>query len=78
MAHAMSGGPDPANQDLLWQTLRSYIGMWGEQVDVHTPRIAELMVELGPLLTPEVWRACVRAAVDTDADDEVVASQARR
>jgi hypothetical protein len=78
LAHALSGGPDQAKQDLLWQTLRSYIGMWGEQVDVHTPRIAELVVELDPLLTPDVWRACVRAALDTDADDEVVASQARR
>lgn len=77
LAHALSGGPDQAKQDLLWQTLRSYIGMWGEQVDVHTPRIAELVVELDPLLTPDVWRACVRAALDT-ADDEVVASQARR
>nr|WP_324608949.1 DUF2397 domain-containing protein [Actinokineospora spheciospongiae] len=78
LAHALSGGPDPAKQDLLWQTLRSYTGMWGEQVDVHTPRIAELVLELDPLLTPDVWRACVRAAVDTDTDDEVVAAQARR
>jgi hypothetical protein len=50
--------------------------MRGEQVDAHTPRVAELVVELDPLLTPDVWRACVRAALDTDADDEVVASQA--
>ncbi|QUQ64572.1 hypothetical protein JJ691_22920 [Kutzneria sp. CA-103260] len=78
LAHALSGGPDPAKQNLLWQTLRSYIGMWGEQVDVHTPRIAELVVDLDPLMTPEVWRACVRAALDTEVDDEVVASQARR
>lgn len=78
LAHVLSGGPDPAKQDLLWQTLRSYIGMWGEQVDVHTPRIAELVEELEPLLTPEVWRACARTALDTEADDEVVASQARR
>lgn len=78
LAHALSGGPDEAKQDLLWQTLRSYIGMWGEQVDVHTPRIAELLVELTPLLTPDVWRACVRAALGSDVGDEMVASQARR
>ncbi|RKT55523.1 DUF2397 domain-containing protein [Saccharothrix australiensis] len=78
LAHALSGGPDPAKQDLLWQTLRSYLGMWGEQVDVHTPRIAELLVELGPLLTPEVWRACVRAALGADVDEELVAAQAAR
>jgi uncharacterized protein (TIGR02677 family) len=78
LAHALSGGPDQGKQDLLWQTLRSYIGMWGEQVDVHTPRIAELVRELDPLLTADVWRACVRAALDSDVDAEVVASQARR
>ncbi|MER6993765.1 DUF2397 domain-containing protein [Saccharopolyspora hirsuta] len=78
LAHALSGGPDTSKQDELWQTLRSYIGMWGEQVDVHSPRIAELVCRLDPLLTPEVWRACVRAAVDAEVGDEVVASQARR
>ena len=78
LAHALSGGPDPAKQDLLWTTLRSYIGMWGEQLDVHSPAIAELMRELEPLLTAEVWRACVRAAVDTDMDDELAAAQAQR
>ncbi|RKT83603.1 TIGR02677 family protein [Saccharopolyspora antimicrobica] len=78
LAHALSGGPDVGKQDELWQTLRSYIGMWGEQVDVHSPRIAELVGELDPLLTPEVWRACVRATVDAEVGDEVVAAQAQR
>ncbi|TDO56683.1 uncharacterized protein (TIGR02677 family) [Kribbella sp. VKM Ac-2571] len=78
LAHALSGGPDPAKQELLWNTLRAYVGMWGEQVDVHSPGIAEQMHQLHPLLTAEVWRACVRAAVDTDIDDQVVADQAQR
>ncbi|MGW7680590.1 DUF2397 domain-containing protein [Kribbella sp. NPDC054772] len=78
LAHALSGGPDPAKQDLLWNTLRAYVGMWGEQVDVHSPGIAEQMHQVRPLLTPEVWRACVRAAIDTDVDDQVVADQAQR
>jgi uncharacterized protein (TIGR02677 family) len=78
LAHALSGGPDPAKQDLLWQTLRSYIGMWGEQVDVHSPRIAELVNELDPVLTPQVWRACVRAAMGPDVDDAVATDQALR
>jgi uncharacterized protein (TIGR02677 family) len=78
LAHALSGGPDQTKQELLWNTLRSYIGMWGEQVDVHSPRIADLIRTLEPQLSPEVWRACVRAALDTDVDDELVASQADR
>ncbi|GAA4874859.1 DUF2397 domain-containing protein [Saccharopolyspora cebuensis] len=78
LAHALSGGPDAGKQEELWQTLRSYIGMWGEQVDVHSPRIAELMDELDPLLTPEVWQACVRASVDTELDVESLDAQTRR
>lgn len=78
LAHALSGGPDPAKQELLWNTLRSYVAMWGEQVDVHSPGIAEQMGQLQPLLTSEVWRACVRAAVDTDVEDQLVLDQAER
>jgi uncharacterized protein (TIGR02677 family) len=78
LAHALSGGPDPAKQELLWNTLRAYVGMWGEQVDVHSPGIAEQMQLLDPVLTPEVWRACVRAAVESDVDDQMVADQAQR
>lgn len=78
LAHAMSGGPDVGKQELLWTTLQSYIGMWGEQVDVHSPRISDLVGELGTHLTPEVWRACVRSALADDAIDELVVTQARR
>lgn len=77
LAHALSGGPDPDKQEVLWHTLRSYIGMWGEQVDVHSPRIAVLMTELAPMLSDPVWRACCRAALE-DADDEQVGLQAQR
>lgn len=52
--------------------------MWGEQVDVHTPRIAALVGELTPALTDQVWRACVRAALADDAAEEIVAAQATR
>ena len=45
LAHALSGGPDPEKQDVLWRTLQAYVGMWGEQVDVHTPRIATVISE---------------------------------
>jgi uncharacterized protein (TIGR02677 family) len=78
LAHAMSGSPDLSKQNLLWTTLQSYIGMWGEQVDVHSPRISDLLGELGTHLTPEVWRACVRSALADDAADELVVTQARR
>ncbi|MCX2730672.1 DUF2397 domain-containing protein [Saccharopolyspora sp. NFXS83] len=78
LAHALSGGPDADKQDELWHTLRAYIGMWGEQVDVHSPRIAGLLHELDPLLTTEVWRACVRASVDGDLDDQDLADQIQR
>ena len=78
LAHAMSGGPDLGKQDLLWTTLQSYIGMWGEQVDVHSPRISDLVSELGTRLTSEVWRACVRSALADDAADELVVTQAQR
>jgi uncharacterized protein (TIGR02677 family) len=77
LAHALSGGPDHGKQELLWRTLRSYIGMWGEQVDVHSPRIAELMAELDGRLTPALWRACARSAL-AEATEELVASQAQR
>jgi uncharacterized protein (TIGR02677 family) len=77
LAHALSGGPDPDKQEVLWRTLRSYIGMWGEQVDVHSPRIAALMAEFTGMLTESVWRACCRAASE-DADDGQVATQAQR
>jgi uncharacterized protein (TIGR02677 family) len=78
LAHAMSGGPDLGKQDLLWTTLQSYIGMWGEQVDVHSPRISDLVSELGTRLSAEVWRACVRSALADDAADELVVTQAQR
>lgn len=77
LAHALSGGPDPDKQEVLWRTLRSYIGMWGEQVDVHSPRIAALMTQCTSTLTESVWRACCRAALE-DADDEQIAVQAER
>jgi uncharacterized protein (TIGR02677 family) len=77
LAHSLSGGPDPGKQDLLWRTLQSYISMWGEQVDVHTPRISQLADDLIPQLTPDVWRACVRSTM-ADADDDLVAGHAQR
>lgn len=78
LAHALSGGPDPDKQEVLWWTLQSYIGMWGEQVDVYTPRVATLLDEIAPTLTEPVWRACVRAALADDAGDDVVEVQAAR
>lgn len=78
LAHALSGGPDPAKQETLWRTLQSYVGMWGEQVDVYTPRIAVLVGDLQPMMTDAVWRACVRAALAEDVGDELVGSQAAR
>ncbi|MGF7238447.1 MAG: DUF2397 domain-containing protein [Frankia sp.] len=78
LAHALSGGPDPDKQDVLWRTLQSYVGMWGEQVDVYTPRVAALISGLAPLLTAATWRACVRAAVADDTADEIVEGQAAR
>jgi uncharacterized protein (TIGR02677 family) len=78
LAHALSGGPDPAKQETLWRTLQSYVGMWGEQVDVYTPRVAALIGELVPVMTDTVWRACARAALAEDANDAIIAAQAGR
>lgn len=78
LAYALSGGPDQAKQELLWRTLQSYVGMWGEQVDVYSPRISGLIGELGPELTGSVWRACVRAALSDDTPDDLVTAQAAR
>ncbi|MFI5503476.1 DUF2397 domain-containing protein [Nocardia asteroides] len=75
LAHALSGGPDPDKQDVLWRTLQSYIGMWGEQVDIHTPAVAELIAGLEPELTDAVWAACVRAALAEDAPAAAVERQ---
>jgi len=77
LAHALSGGPDTEKQDLLWRTLSSYVEMWGEQVDIHSPAIAHLMADAMPLLTESVWRACCRMAQEK-ADDEQIAIQADR
>ncbi len=78
LAHALSGGPDPDKQNILWRTLQSYVGMWGEQVDVYTPRIATLIGELTPVLTESAWRACVRTALGEDASEEIIGAQAAR
>lgn len=77
LAHALSGGPDAEKQDLLWRTLSSYVEMWGEQVDIHSPAIADLMAHATPLLTDAMWRACCRMAQEK-ADDEQIALQADR
>lgn len=71
LAHALSGGPDPDKQEVLWRTLRSYIDMWGEQVDTHSPEIARLMADCAPLLTDSVWRACCRTSLQKSDDDQV-------
>jgi len=78
LAHALSGGPDEAKQDMLWRTLQAYVSMWGEQVDVNSPRIAELVEELTPLLSPSMWRACVRAALADEVPESLVDSQVER
>lgn len=78
LAHSLSGGPDEAKQEMLWRALRSYVGAWGEQVDVHSPQIAELMASLAAELTENVWRACVRATLGDDPDDEQIAHDADR
>jgi uncharacterized protein (TIGR02677 family) len=77
LAHAVSGGPDQDKQDVLWRTLQAYIGMWGDQVDIHTPQIAVLLQELDALLSEPVWRACAAAASD-GAADELIDVQVRR
>jgi uncharacterized protein (TIGR02677 family) len=78
LAHALSGGPDQAKQDLLWRTLQAYIGMWGEQVDTYSPRISDLIVGLRNLLGPAEWAATVRAALVADAAEDLVQAQAQR
>ena len=78
LAHALSGGPDQAKQDLLWRTLQAYIGMWGEQVDTYSPRISDMIVDLSSQLGPAEWVATVRAAVIADAAEELVQAQAQR
>jgi uncharacterized protein (TIGR02677 family) len=78
LAHALSGGPDTEKQEVLWRTLQSYVGMWGEQVDVHTPRIAVLLDQLSPVLDDQVWQACVRAALAEAPGEDLVAAQAQR
>ena len=77
LAHAVSGGPDPDKQEVLWRTLQAYVGMWGDQVDIHSPQIAEKLTELDPLLTESVWRACAATTVD-GAPVELVDAQIRR
>lgn len=78
LAHAMSGGPAPEKQELMWRTLQAYIGMWGEQVDVHSPRISALMDKLAAVLSADVWRACARSSMSDDAPDAMVHTQANR
>ncbi len=78
LAHALSGGPDRAKQDLLWRTLQAYVGMWGEQVDTFSPRISVLIDALRHELTPSLWAATGRAALAVDAADELVRGQALR
>ena len=78
LAHALSGGPDPAKQDAVWATLQAYVAMWGEQVDVHSPRIREVVLATEPTLTDATMRACVRAALADASPDELVQAQVVR
>lgn len=78
LAHALSGGPDPDKQEVLWRTLQSYVGMWGEQVDIHTPAIEALMTGIQAQLTDSVWRACVRGALAEETPEQVVDTQVER
>ncbi|MFD7160931.1 DUF2397 domain-containing protein [Kribbella sp. NPDC059898] len=76
LAHALSGGPDEAKQDVLLRTLQAYVATWGEQVDVNSPRIADLIAELD--IERPVWRACVRASLSDDAPEDLVEAQLER
>ncbi|MCX4095317.1 DUF2397 domain-containing protein [Nocardia sp. alder85J] len=78
LAHALSGAPDSGRQEILWRTLQAYVGMWGEQVDIYTPTVAAVIVELEPLLSEQIWRACVRGALPADVADSIVEPQVRR
>nr|WP_026401302.1 DUF2397 domain-containing protein [Actinomadura rifamycini] len=75
LAHSLSGVPDEAKQEQVWRTLQSYIGMWGEQVDVYSPRIADLITRAP---ADEAWWACVRGALSEQAEESVVRAQAER
>lgn len=78
LAQNLSGPPEQVKQDVVSDTLRSYVAMWGEQVDVNSPLIARLMDDLAPVLTSQVWDACVRAALPERAEEHLVEGQARR
>src|SRR2546423_15398412 len=78
LAHNLSGGVSEDKQDSIWQTLRAYVSMWGEQVDVHTPMIGATIQELEPALSPDVWEACARSALSESAPDELVRAQSER
>ncbi|WP_157254175.1 DUF2397 domain-containing protein [Nonomuraea typhae] len=78
LAHNLSGVPDEAKQELVWRTLRAYISMWGEQVDIFSPQIAKLLSEVTPDLSPGGWRACALGALSEDAADSVITAQADR
>ncbi|SEG52940.1 TIGR02677 family protein [Thermomonospora echinospora] len=75
LAHNLSGTPDEAKQEQVGRTLRAYIAMWGEQVDVYSPRIADMVTR-----TPSsgAWRACARGALAEHPDEEMVQAQAER
>jgi uncharacterized protein (TIGR02677 family) len=75
LAHNLSGVPDEAKQEQVWRTLQSYVAMWGEQVDVYSPRIADLLAEAP---SDAVWRACVRGGLAELGDDTLVVAQAAR
>ncbi len=75
LAHNLSGVPDEAKQDRVWRTLQSYVAMWGEQVDVFSPRIAGL-IDAAP--ADDVWRACVRGGLADQGDDAMVEAQVER
>lgn len=78
LAHALAGVPGPAKQELLWTTLQSYVAAWGEQVDVHSPAIADLTTELTPELTDRIWHLLARASFTDSGSDEVIAASADR
>ncbi|MFF5987046.1 DUF2397 domain-containing protein [Prauserella flavalba] len=78
LAHALSGSPDPAKQELLWTTLQAYVRAWGEQVDVHSPAIADAIDRLANELTDSGWAVIVRTSMADDADNDIVLAGVRR
>ncbi|MEU7576785.1 DUF2397 domain-containing protein [Streptomyces sp. NPDC041068] len=72
MAHGLSGAPSTDKIESLTALLRNYVDVWGASVDLHTPAIGTLAVQVAEI-DVDTWRAIALHRLGPEAPDDVLA-----